>query len=61
MEGTLSVSSIARIAEAEGVPARLRCGRLELRGVYTLEGRGHEEWVDVTGWTFRELMSWLGY
>jgi hypothetical protein len=59
--GTLSIGSLANIAEAHEVPARLRCGRLELREVSTVEGRAEERWVDVTGWSISELTRWLGY
>jgi hypothetical protein len=59
--GTLSIGSIADIAAKHGVPARLRCGRLELREVSTVEGRAEERWVDVTGWSISELVRWLGY
>ena len=61
--GILSVSSIANIASAHGVACRLRCGRLELQGRYTMKTGGplHDEWVDATGWTIAELMRWLGY
>jgi hypothetical protein len=59
--GTLSIGSLANIAEAHGIPARLRCGRLELREVSTVEGRAEERWIDVTGWSISELTRWLGY
>lgn len=61
--GILSTSSIANIASAHGVACRLKCGRLELQGRFTLENGEtvHEEWVDATGWNIDELMTWLNY
>ena len=58
--GALSDATIVSLAEAYGVPARERKGRIELRDDGTIEGRGVSRWVDATGWTLAELLRWLG-
>lgn len=57
----MSIASICAVLERHFINYKLVNGRLLAESVYTQGGVTFSEWLDVTNWSKRSLMMWLGY
>jgi len=50
-----------RILENHGIKTKTERGHLFAMECGTIYGASYTAWVDVTGWTRKQLLNWLGY
>lgn len=57
----MSNKNIVRILNLHCIYYMIDAGRIFAEEVYTVNGKIYSNFIDVTGWTHKELYSWLGY
>lgn len=58
----MAIQDIRWILTAHSVSHRLTAsGRLLAEEVWTENGVGFSKWIDVTEYTVKQLLDWLGY
>lgn len=58
----MTIQKLSRILNQHHISHRLtEMERLEAEEVYTRDGQVYTDWIDVTDFTLRQLLDWLGY
>lgn len=55
------IDTLARLLHAHSVETVLYQDRLYAEMGYNMDRVSYDEWVDVTDWTVRAVLGWLGY
>lgn len=58
---TMSNISIKKVMDLHSIFCWISNGRVYAIESYTLDGKGYEDTIDVTGWTKKQILDWLGY
>lgn len=57
----MTITKISRILNAHHISHKLVDNHIFAEEVYTYEGQVNSNWIDVTNFTFGQLLGWLGY
>lgn len=57
----MSAQKIVAVLKLHQMESKEEGGRVYGLLIYTEGGVVGEEWVDMTGWSWSQLMVWLGY
>lgn len=57
----MSKKVIKKILELHYINNKTVNGRILAEEIYTQNGVAGSEWLDVTNWSKKKLMEWLGY
>ena len=53
---------LAHILDEHGITRKMtKTGTLIARDEWVSHGQLNWRWINVSGWTFRQLFAWLGY
>lgn len=57
----MTIKKISELLNLHHISHKLENERLLAEEVYTYEGQVYSDWIDVTNFTFGQLLGWLGY
>ena len=57
----MTIKKISELLNLHHISHRLENERLLAEEVYTRDGQTYTDWVDLTDFNLKELLSWLGY
>lgn len=57
----MNSANIIKRLDLHSIQTRINNGQVEALEEWTKNGKYGCQWIDVTGWTTRQVYDWLGY